>query len=415
MCLIRTGLRSLHEKTKFPSLRLFAVTFASSGALSWFFVMTLDFNFLFQNITDSQFWIFLGLVLFYGFGALSAFIGVYMESEITRKHLLLWSTTLGVLSTGALAVFRGEVFAVIVSILLGTSFGIGFPSSAALFADHTTAKNRGKTAGILVLMTFVLISLEMVFVNVFSFGLVGTIVVIMSLRSTSYLALIATCEKEKNKKELSYSTILTERNIALYLIPWVLFNLVSGLSNFIYPGLPDTPDYERVLEIGNLMQFLGLAAVSLVSGYLSDRFGRKPPVVIGVVTFGVSFAILTIATSTDNLIIQLTLHGIAWGFCMVAYFAIPGDIASNYSKEKFYAIFTVFPFISYMATGTLPAILDFSVEANILSPILSILLFLSVVPVLFAQETLPEKTIRERKLKEHIGKVHKVVAESETQ
>ena len=98
---------------------------------------------------------------------------------------------------------------------------------------------------------------------------------------------------------------------------------------------------------------------------------------------------------------------------MVAYFAIPGDLAADYSQEKFYAISTVLPFISYMATGTLPAILDVSAEANILSPILSILLFLSVVPVLFAQDTLPEKNIRERKLKEHIEKLHKVVVESD--
>jgi len=403
----------LQEKTKFPSMRLLAITFASSGALSWFFVVTLRFDDLFQNMTDNQFWIFLGLVLFYGFGALSAFFGVYIQKKITRKTLLLWSTTLGVLSTGALAMLQGEVIALIFGALLGTSFGIGFPSSAALFADRTKVENRGKTAGILVLMTFVLISLEMIFAEVFNLGLTETIVLIMLLRSTSYFALIKDqCDTEKKKKELSYTAIFAEKNFALYLIPWVLFNLVSGLSNFIYPGLPES-DYEIALAIGNLLQFLSLVAVSLVSGYMSDRFGRKPPIIIGVVAFGVSFAIFGIATNVLSLIIQLTVHGIAWGFCMVAYFAIPGDLAANHSQEKFYAISTVLPFISYMATGTLPAILDVSIEANILSPILSVLLFLSVVPVLFARDTLPEKNIRERKIKEHIEELHKVVAESE--
>jgi len=402
----------LQENAKLTSIERVAITFASSGALSWFFVIVLHFDFLFQNVTNNQFWIFLGLVLFYGFGALSAFVGVYIQKKITRKSLLFWSTTLGLLATGALAVFQGEIFAIIFGILLGISFGIGFPSGAALFADCTEVENRGKTAGILVLMTFVLISLEMILAEFFS--LIGIIIIIMLLRSTSYLAIIKyPYRKKEERKELSYITILTRKNIALYLIPWVLFNLVSGLSNFIYPGLPQTEEFAAALEIGNLLQFLGLAAVSLISGYMSDRFGRKPPIIIGVVTFGVSFAIFGLATNTLSLIIQLTVHGIAWGFCMVAYFAIPGDLAANYSQEKFYATNTVLPFISYMATGTLPAILGVSAEASILSPILSILLFLSVVPILYAKETLPEKKMRERELKKHLEKLSKVVAESE--
>lgn len=406
----------LQDKTKFHLIQIFAVSFASSGALSWFFVVTLHFDSLFQNITNNQLWIFIGLVLFYGLGALSAFIAVYIQKKVTRKNLLFWSTTLGVLSTGALAVFQGEVFAVILSILLGISFGIGFPSSAALFADRTKVDNRGKYSGILVLMTFVLISLEMIFAEGFGLGLSGIIIIIMLLRSTSYLALIKDpCDKKIEEKEISYSSIMTQKKFAYYLIPWVLFNLVSGLSNFIYPGLPQTPDYEMALGIGNLLQFLGLAAVSLISGYICDRFGRRVPVVIGVVTFGVSFAVFGIATSTESLIIQLTIHGIAWGFCMVAYFAVPGDLAEleKHSKEKFYATNTVLPFISYMATGTLPAVLGISVAANILSPILSILLFISIVPVLFVEDTLSESKKRERKLREHTEKIVKLVEKSE--
>ena len=339
---------------------------------------------------------------------MSAFVGVFIQKKITRKSLLFWSTTLGILTTGALVVFQGDLFALIFGILLGTSFGISFPASAALFGDHTEIGNRGRIAGILVLMTFILISIEMLLTEIFSLGIVWVVALIMILRSTSYLALTQNLkDNEKRNEAKSYTAILTDRNFVLYIAPWVLFNLVSGLANFIYPGLPKTLDYENALEIGNLLQFLSLAAVSLVSGYLSDRFGRKPPVVIGVVAFGVSFAILGFATSPLSLIIQLTIHGIAWGFCMVAYFAIPGDLADFQPKEKFYATSTVLPFISYMATGTLPAILGVSADPNFLSPILSIFLFVSVVPVLFARDTLSEQKITERKMVEYAKKVAK--------
>ncbi len=400
------------ENNRFFSWRLFAVTLATSGALSWFFVLTLNFEFLFQNVTNERFWIFLGEVLFYGAAAFSALVGGHISEKVSRRTLLLSSITLGVLATGSLALLHGTPFSVLLGTLLGISFGFGFPSGAALFADRTEIGERGKFAGILIFTTFILISLEMGIAQVFGFGLIGVVVLTALLRGTSYFAIaLDPCDKRK-EKERSYVNIFARRDFGLYLLPWVLFNLVAGLANFIYPSLPNTPEFNQALEIGNLLQFLGVATVSLLSGYISDRFGRRPPIVVGVVLFGVSFAIFGLATSPLSLIIQLTTHGIAWGFCMVAYFAIPGDLSHTFSQEKFYAIITVLPFVSYMATGTMPLILGVSSPANVLSPILSVLLFLSVVPVLYAPETLPETNLKARKLKEHIRKVGKVIVES---
>jgi hypothetical protein len=47
-----------------------------------------------------------------------------------------------------------------------------------------------------------------------------------------------------------------------------------------------------------------------------------------------------------------------------------------------------------------------------LSSILSIIIFVSIIPVLRATETLPESTIREKEAREHIKKVEKLVEES---
>jgi DHA1 family bicyclomycin/chloramphenicol resistance-like MFS transporter len=149
-----------------------------------------------------------------------------------------------------------------------------------------------------------------------------------------------------------------------------------------------------------------------VSGFVSDRFGRKPPIITGIVLFGASFALLGIAPSPISVLVQETTFGVAWGFCMVAYFAVPGDLAGAYSGEKYYALYTVLPFISFTATLTMPLILGFSAPMSILSPVLSILLFLSVLPVLYASETLPETVLNERRLREHISKIGKIVDES---
>jgi len=113
------------------------------------------------------------------------------------------------------------------------------------------------------------------------------------------------------------------------------------------------------------------------------------------------------------MLIYYITYGVAWGFLFTLYLAVPGDLSYSGSKEKFYALGTMMPLIVYMSLSAAPQFLNISVSANILSPILSIILFLSVIPVFRATETLPENMIRERKLKEHIQKMQKLVQESE--
>ena len=111
--------------------------------------------------------------------------------------------------------------------------------------------------------------------------------------------------------------------------------------------------------------------------------------------------------------IHFTTLGVAWGFLMVVYLVIPGDLAGSYSQERYYALATVLPLVIYMSLSALPSALNVTLPINVLSPVLSMILFLSLVPVLLARETLPETEIRKRELNEHIEKVGKMVQKSE--
>jgi MFS family permease len=125
-----------------------------------------------------------------------------------------------------------------------------------------------------------------------------------------------------------------------------------------------------------------------------------------------SFALLGLATSPLSVLVYLTISGIAWGGFMVIYIAVLGDLAFSGSKEKFYALGMGIPLIIYMSLSAIPTAVGIIVPANVLSPVLSIILFLSVIPVLYASETLPETKMRERRLREHVRKVGKLVEES---
>ena len=85
------------------------------------------------------------------------------------------------------------------------------------------------------------------------------------------------------------------------------------------------------------------------------------------------------------------------------------DLAYSGSKERFYALGTMIPLVVYMGLSEAPYFLMFRVPASILSPILSIILFLSVIPVYRAAETLPRKILHERKMREHLKKIQNVV------
>jgi MFS family permease len=395
---------------KFCSKQLVANTFATASALSWFFVVTLNFGAFFQNVSDDKLWVFTGEVLFFVFGTLSALIGVYFSEKFDRRKLLISSISLGILSTLSLAVLEGNIFSLLLGSLLGLSFGLGFPSAAALFSDNTEIEYRGRSTGLLVLITFTLILVGMAVSQVS--GLLELIAIAAVIRALGYFSLTTNLIPKERRKVETWSSIFSRRDVIYFLLPWIIFNLVSGLQNFIFPGLPKTPEYKSAMDIGNLTQFMGVAVFSLVSGFVCDRYGRKPPIVIGILIFGISFAILGVAPSPESVIFQNTIFGVAWGFCMVAYFAIPADIARSTSREKYYALINVSAFVGFTATVTLPVILETSMSVSILSPILSVLLFVSIVPVLFASETLPENLLKSRRMQEHIDRITREIVKS---
>ena len=67
-----------------------AKTFAVASALSWFFVLELNFGTFFQYVTNDRFWVFGAGVLFFVFGTLSTLLGAYISKSVNRRKLLLW-------------------------------------------------------------------------------------------------------------------------------------------------------------------------------------------------------------------------------------------------------------------------------------------------------------------------------------
>jgi MFS family permease len=181
------------------------------------------------------FFVYLGFSFLLGFGALSAVVGSMISGKIDRRKLLLWWTTLGVVSSASVAVFSGWAF-LLSSILLGISLGLGYPYFASFLADCTVIEERARISGLAILTTFLFVIFAVAVVSVFSLGLIEVVLVTILLRSTNYIALAIDPYQKVAGKEKSWREVLINRNFSFYIFPWLMFNIATGLTPFVFSG-----------------------------------------------------------------------------------------------------------------------------------------------------------------------------------
>lgn len=395
--------------TDINSRKTAAIIILVSSSLAWSFFILYSYDFIFKSFTSDINWVYVGEAIFLSSAALSAIIGSLIGERVNREKFLVVWITLGTLAFIFPVIFPTTIFT-LSSVLFGVSIGLGYPCFTAYLGDCTKIEERARVSGIVILVTFLLVGFTAAATSVFEIGLLGFALLSVLLRSIGYFALnLDHCKRELGKDK-SWRAILTQRNFILYLFPWLMVCIGSSLTAFVWTGLG--PEYETATNIGNLFHYLGAGVSGLFAGIAADRFGRKQPIIIGLLALGVSFAIMGLFSSPLTFAIYLTLSGVAWGFLIVTYLTIPGDLSSPGNREKYYALGIVIPLIIFMGLPTVANLLKISIPANDLTNGLSIIIFASIIPVYYATETLSDAKMHERKMLEHTEKVEKIVQES---
>jgi MFS family permease len=397
----------LTKDLRISSRKFAAVTVLNSGTLAWFFLLILYLPRIpFGGDYISQ-------LLFVCSAIFWSVLGSFFLMRFSRRKLLISSIFLGTISTILIAFVQGTMFEV-ACLFLGTSLGLGLPSSMAIVADYTAVEERGRVSGIIVLGTFIIAFASMATIWIFSLETVGTALLLAVVRSSSFLALaIDKCDRlVPLVKEKTHLPVTAHREYLFYIFPWVMFSIASSLAWNVIPQR----DYTAELSAVTALRYVFIAVFGLGAGVMADRFGRKRPIIIGLIVLGVAFALLGFSLSYTSVIwlhrlwyVYLALSGVTWGLFFVVFLAVPGDLADLNLREKFYALVAGLFVVGAIPVPVFPSILP----VDSLSQILSIILFLSIVPVLRAKETLQESKIQERKIKEHIEKVGKIIKESE--
>ncbi len=293
----------------------------------------------------------------------------------------------------------------IASAVLGAYFGIGMPVCMGYYAAATAVGNRASLGGIIILLN------GLGFFLIDSIGYEDTLitaVILATLRAMGLLFLIVLKPNEKqigNNEKISYKIVFSNRSFLLYFIPWCMFSLVNDLTIQVSYNLFD----EDFVWYSSIIENVLAGAFAVVGGFFADSIGRKRLALMGFTLLGVGYAVLGLFPG--NFVgwwFYTAVDGIAWGaFCTIFLITIWGDLAHGRSSEKYYAIGSL-PFLvsnfARLSIGAYAAALKAEVAVFSFA---SFFLFLAVLPLIYAPETLPEKHIKEKELKRYIEKAKK--------
>jgi len=340
-----------------------------------------------------------------------SFAGAVLAERFQRLHILYFWVVFGVFTFLTLVLFENVTLGdiTVFSFLSGASFGFGMPSCLALFADAFAIEKRGGVSGITFLVTNIFALPVMVLID--SFDLSINSLIFAAWRILSLIAIFMLRPKKVETTQMpqaqpSFSYVLQDKSFIFYAIPWVLFCLVNRLGE---------PIVEPLLERGlmgvplAIQPFVG-SLFTLVGGLLADRIGRKRIVVYGFVSLGIAYAIIGVAPQMSLACLFFVLvNSISAGLLWVIFIlTIWGDLSTRGGAEKYYAMGNMPFFVSWGILQLISTQYLMLIPAYAVFSFSSFFLFLAVLPLIYAPETLPEKKIKERELKQYVEKAKKI-------
>jgi MFS family permease len=346
---------------------------------------------------------------YFGGLILSSIIGGTLLSKLLQKKsvFLLWNL-LGVFSCLLFYFFYSQTNLVTVSalsLILGISIGLGIPTCLSLFAMQSKTEKRGRLGAIVFFTIQILAALILLPLDGKTVAFQFLVLAVWRLMGLGGFLFYEPAEKEPDERKTSLLSIVRERKFLLLFLPWFMFTLI----NYV-----ETP----VLEIGmgsigsdfyttySVVSMVISSITAIPAGILCDLKGRKIAGIAGFIFLGLGYAFLSIFSGVGIIayIFFTVFDGIAWGLLYLTFvFVVWGDLSDGSSREKYYVLgglpfllsgliqVLVQPFAQYINIG-----LSFSFA--------SFFLFIAILPLAFASETLSDKIMKHRELNNYVQK-----------
>ena len=363
-----------------------------------------------ENALIDQDWIFSAKGIYLAALSISALFGSFTLQKIERRKFFTITLVYRIVAIFSIVLFQNGFNVLISCILLGSSFGLGFPSDLSFLSDNTEVEERGKISGIVLCLTFIIVMALMIVTSSMESSITQNMVINLILQSVSGGILLFNKSWEKPTRiTLSMSRVLKNRTFILYMVPWAMFSFVNGAVNFLWAMLET---YE-VRAGAMIVQYIASIIFFILAGIFSDYYGRKPTILIGFVMLGFSYFLVP---SVETPIIDYTVSifsGIAWSCIMVPFlFTISGDLSPEGGREAYYAISGLFWMIIETGFTFISSVMILTIQIGIVSSILSMVMFLAVIPLLYIPETLPKNKISDRRISNYFERVLKTLEEN---
>lgn len=306
--------RMFPEKSRIAARRALASILLVTNAFVWyFFAITILINIVGMMQVDYFTTLLIWSVHFAGI-AFSAIIGATLVRRLggQTRFFILWMILGIVSSVTSIAVDKTSAPEIIIlSLFLGVSLGIGMPSCMGYFTESVEIDHRGRAGGIILLLS----GLLMAVLGMISSGDVWLQTFILSawrvIGLVFFLLFRQMGESVKKSETPLYKSILSQRPFILYLVPWIMFSLITYLTYPIQSEIVEKSTLESLQIIENVLG--GIFAI--VGGFLADIMGRKRMAIVGFAMLGLGYSVLGIfPEQLYSWYFYTVVDGVAWGF-----------------------------------------------------------------------------------------------------
>lgn len=396
------------------SPRAFVIVFLLLNALVWFFMLVSLMNWFLAvlNLT------YLEAIVIYAVFCLAvvgfSLAGAVLADRFQRLRIIHFWIAFGAVASLTPVLFENITVKQVTffSLLWGASFGLGMPSCLALFAEAFPLESRGQMSGITFLITNLSAPPLILLAGSLDPNTYSLVCAAWRMLSLMVLLLIRLKDAEaiyKPPKKLSFSYVVQDRSFILYIIPWFLFCLISGLGDPVVEPVYKTTLKDFPLAVRPLIA----GAFALIGGLLADKIGRKKVVIYGFISLGLAFAIVGIAPEILPawyffVLMNAVSAGILWAMFILTLW---GDLSPKGGNEKYYAVGNMPFFVTWGVLQLVSARYLMEIPSNAVFSFASFFLFLAVLPLMYAPETLPEEKIRLRELRKYVEGAKKRVEE----
>ncbi|MHA1721952.1 MAG: MFS transporter [Candidatus Baldrarchaeia archaeon] len=339
---------------------------------------------------------------------ISILVGGFLASKIREKSsrvkfLYFW-IILGGFASYLLGLSSSKIFIA----FLGFSVGLGLPLCLAYTSNLTRVEERGRVYGITVLFSLIILALFSYIGRNSSFIRLSLTLSVWRFLGLAIIFLHPKKLDTVNEVLTFKSRLFLSKTFLLYLFPWLIFSIIDQFG-FIMQPLYGGVGAEQLIFI-KVTELIVAGLSSFLTGFLLDSIGRRRVVVLGFVIIGVTYALVGLLPPTyTTLLIFSVVEGAAWGIFTVTFsFVLWADISSPSLREKSYALGISPPFVAcILGYFLVPFLSGFSVSSVFFFA--CIFLFISLLPLWYTPETLPEEIIERRRFRRYIAKAKKIL------